>query len=371
MNRVLFGLFTFLVVLNVASQADEVYIRGRDKVVAGTIVSEDAKSVVVNVVEDKKKKGTQTFPAIDVIEVISDAPSAFGLTLANGPYKAGVAAEKEADTEDQAMRRKYLTLAIGKYDETLKGMKGKDTAKLAVRNLEYKIAMLYVKRVTDEVSSDLAVKKLQEFVKAHRNSWQVHQAMPLIAKLQMDNKDFDQAAKTFEMMAEMEVLAPAVRQEAELRVVEVNVRAGNFKEANSKLDALQAKTPKNSPFASRLKLERAEVLIGFKKEAEAIPVLLEIIRDPGDRNVKARAHNALGDHYFKAQKFSEAMWEYLWVDAVYNQDKSQHARALYQLWKTFDQLNDGDRAQQCRESLISDRQFAGTEHQIKAVKEVK
>jgi hypothetical protein len=64
------------------------------------------------------------------------------------------------------------------------------------------------------------------------------------------------------------------------------------------------------------------------------------------------------------------MWEFLWVDAVFNQDKAQHAKALYYLWQTFDkrgEASDPDRAQQCRDALINDRQFNGTEYQRLAV----
>ena len=73
-------------------------------------------------------------------------------------------------------------------------------------------------------------------------------------------------------------------------------------------------------------------------------------------------------HGCLAGKHQEALWEFLWVDAVFNQDKTQHAKALFYLWKTFEQLNNQERAIQCRDLLATDRQFAGTEWQREAMK---
>ena len=39
----------------------------------------------------------------------------------------------------------------------------------------------------------------------------------------------------------------------------------------------------------------------------------------------------------------EAMWAYLWVEVVYNQDKEEVAKALARLAEVFKQLGDEDR----------------------------
>ena len=93
---------------------------------------------------------------------------------------------------------------------------------------------------------------------------------------------------------------------------------------------------------------------------------LEIIKDTTDKSVKATAHNALGLSYFEAAEFKEARWEFLWVDLVYNQDKSEHAKALYYLWLTFKELGEADRAQEYLDILLTDRNFAGMEYQVLA-----
>ena len=97
----------------------------------------------------------------------------------------------------------------------------------------------------------------------------------------------------------------------------------------------------------------------------------EVLKTNNDKQIKAMAHNSLGECLYKDGKYEEAKWEFLWVDAVYNQDRHQRAKALYYLWKTFEQLNKAERAQECRETLIGDRQFAGSEYQRLALSQLK
>jgi len=90
-----------------------------------------------------------------------------------------------------------------------------------------------------------------------------------------------------------------------------------------------------------------------------------------DKSLKAVIHNALGVCLFDKEDYKGARWEFLWVDVTYNQDKNEHAKALYFLWKIFDQLGDAERGQECREMLLNDRTFAGTEWRARAQKESK
>ena len=168
--------------------------------------------------------------------------------------------------------------------------------------------------------------------------------MPTLAQMQMEAGDYKEAAATFQDMAEMEVFSADVRRNAELMVVNVTVKSGDLKGAQKKLDDLEKRAAGNPAFVSRVKMTRAEVLVGEKKFDQATPILHQLVKDSKDVQIKAQAHNALGECLFKANRFNEALWEFLYVDAVYSQDKYERAKALYYLWKTFDQLNNEERA---------------------------
>jgi tetratricopeptide (TPR) repeat protein len=361
------GLFACI---GLSVRADTIIVRGQDKPLIANVKSEDAKTVVVT--DPKKKKGDVSIPSAEILEIIYESVIPSTLTLKGGAYRTGQDAEKEAETDDTAKRKSALALAIASYSETLKKMT-RETApqKYAARNLEYKVAILTLRQATDKAATDRAIKKLQDFGRNFENSWQINIVMPAIAQAQIDAKDYKEAAKTYQEMADMAALSAEVRRDAELKVVEVSIKSGNIEQANKKLDALEKKAGKNLALASRVKMTRAEVLIGQKEFDKAIPLLQEVVKTSSDKQTKALAHNHLGECLFKAGKYNEALWEFLWVDAVFNQDRNQHAKALYYLWKTFDQLNNAERAQECRETLIGDRQFTGTEYQRLALAQVK
>ena len=54
---------------------------------------------------------------------------------------------------------------------------------------------------------------------------------------------------------------------------------------------------------------------------------------------------------------------------LYNQDREEHARALYNLWKLFESVRaDAQRSKECLKRL-KDKSLAGTEYQDRAIKE--
>ena len=56
-----------------------------------------------------------------------------------------------------------------------------------------------------------------------------------------------------------------------------------------------------------------------------------MIKGADDDKLKALAYNTLGDYYQQAKQPDEAFWNYLRVDVLFNQDREEHARALYNL----------------------------------------
>ena len=367
--RLLFGMLFSIAVLSLSARADTLFVKGRDKPVIGDIKTEDAKGIVINTTVDKKKVD-ELHPASEVLDVQYADVKPVDLNLSGGAYKVAKDAEKEAnETTDPAKRKAALGIAIKNYSETITKMLPHKNAK---RTLEYKVAVLMLRQATiEQLATDKALAKLQAFKTAHPSCWHLVHVMPTIAEIQLNDKDYKGAEATFQEMAEMEALPADIRLTAELDIVQVNLRAGNPDKAQKKLDELTKRADKNPALLSRVNMARAEVLMSQEKTDEAVGLLKQIVKDASDKTIKAMAHNMLGESYFRANRYNDAVWEFLWVDAVFNQDRNQHARALYYLWKTFEQLNNAERAQECREMLLNDRQFTGAEYQRKAASEVK
>jgi tetratricopeptide (TPR) repeat protein len=208
----------------------------------------------------------------------------------------------------------------------------------------------------------MAIAKLSDFKNKHADSWQIAGCLKLLAQLQLEAKRYADAEQTYKELSGANVAEP-IRQEAELSAAHVSLRAGKHELARKKLQELIAKLPKDSPFIARAHIAQAECLIAAKKPEEARKTLKQILKATGDKALKAAAYNALGESYAKAGMLKEARWEFLWVDVVYNQDRNEHAKALYYLWWIFSQLNEPERAQECLETLLNDTQFNGVEYQ--------
>ena len=74
-----------------------------------------------------------------------------------------------------------------------------------------------------------------------------------------------------------------------------------------------------------------------------------------DAGLKALVYNTLGDCFNVKGLKKDAMWAYLWVDVVYNQDKIEHAKAVERLSRVFKDLNDDARADRYKDKLKSMR----------------
>jgi tetratricopeptide (TPR) repeat protein len=360
LHRFMSAMFVLCAVA-LSARADSVFVKNQPKPINGDVKNEDVKGITL-----QKGKATEIIPAADILDVQYEDVKPAALRLAGGEYKVAKDKDKEAEAAtDPAKQKAAITLAIKNYEGTLAKM---EPHKYAARAIRYRIALLTLKQAqNDKSSTAAAITKLQDFSKAFPNSWEINHVMPLIAQTQLDGGDYAGAEATFVEMAGMDTLPADVKLNADLMTVQVAIRGGNIKRAEDKLKALEARAAGNPKLASRVKMVKAEVLVGQNKLKEAVPLLQQVVRENNDKETKAMAHNTLGECLFKANQYNEAMWEFLWVDAVFNQDRQQHAKALYYLWQCFEQLGQAERAQECREMLLS-TQFAGTQWQQTGMK---
>jgi predicted Zn-dependent protease len=186
--------------------------------------------------------------------------------------------------------------------------------------------------------------------------------------MQIAEKKYAEAEQTYGELKSAQV-SDDTKNEAEFLQAEVNIQAGKADKAMTILRGLATRLPKDR-IGMRARVAEAECLAAAGKTADANKLLHDMLKDSTDKGLKAMAYNTLGKNHFKQGQFKEALWEFLWVDVVYNQDKNEHAKALYYLSQVFDKLGDRDRAQECREAL-NDRQFAGLEFQRLAQSEAK
>ena len=122
-------------------------------------------------------------------------------------------------------------------------------------------------------------------------------------------------------------------------------------EVKTRLDRIQADA--NAPTALKDRATLYQVALGGAEGdiSATVKKLTESIDKAQDPALRALAYNVLGDlHLAKGQKRA-AMWSYLWVDQVYNQDRAEHVKAMTRLIKIFEAEMDPDKVRMYRDKV--------------------
>jgi TolA-binding protein len=263
-----------------------------------------------------------------------------------------------------------IETALKKYQDTLASLSAGQTN--AQRNVEFRVAYLRALLAEDDPQDmkarDLAIAKLKEFTTRHPDTWQIGRALKTLAELQVEAKDYAEAEQTYRALAQANV-AEVLKEHATLLAATVQARAGNFAAAEKNLRALAASLPKGSRQSQRAQIALGEALVEAQKLEPAKNVLQQVINETKDPELKAAAYNGLGICLYTGKQYQDARWNFLWVDVMFDQDKAEHAKALYYLWKIAENLNEAQRARESLDLLLNNRDFTGTEYQRKAQNE--
>jgi tetratricopeptide (TPR) repeat protein len=194
-----------------------------------------------------------------------------------------------------------------------------------------------------------AIALLEAFLKAHPKSRHKGPALEDLARLYLQKGDADAASKAID---ELESI-PWEADHATVMKTRVLTKRGKNDEAIQALDKIIAGAPKGSMRAIEAQLARAENLAALKKFKEAESAVKDVIKDtpPEKADIQALAHNTLGDCYRAAGQPKNALLAYLQTVLLYDKDKEQHPRALYQSALLFRELKRDDRADEMMEEL--------------------
>jgi tetratricopeptide (TPR) repeat protein len=305
----------------------------------------------------KKPADGKVIPALDVTQVIYKTAAVTALE-----FRAPFGKEDRALRETGKKREALLSDAQAGYEQ-LEGQL-RDSAN-ARRYIQYKIANIAALRAQDDPTKvDAAIKALSDFKAGNASGWEIVPALRTLAKLQEDSGKVDDARKTYEELAALPDAPNDVKQEADILVARLLLRTGKFADAEKRLKGLGASLAKDDPQRGFIQAYLAASHIGQNNLEGAGKQLTEAIRASRDGRLKGLAYNLLGDYSRKKGQPEEAFWQYLRVDALYNEDPEEQAKALYYLRELFDsQKRDPIRAKECARRLQADKRLAGTVYQ--------
>lgn len=299
------------------------------------------------------KKIVATVSAVDLIRVIPGDIPGFDLKTIREP------ANLETKKEWEKARLIHLDMA----------KKATGASEKVRKYFEFRIAMTSAKaadEVTDEATAvakaDEAVKLLDNFLTGNKTGWEVWAAGSTCARLQAsgvetvkngdnqtERRTFQEASRSWGKVAKAADLAADLKLEAAIQEIDTRIRARQLADAKGLLDEAQ-KTAPAGPAKDRLAILALAQKFGDNANPDegikAIEAEIAKVKNPA---VLATAYGMMGELYLAAGKPREAMWQYLWVEVVYNQDRDEVLKALVRLSDAFRQQGDEDRAKTYRE----------------------
>lgn len=342
-----FGFFALLIAICVAATSSMVV--GQDRVdrrdkksdktvtVSGKIIEETNAGVKVKVQPGNRE---ELIPSSEIVRI----------AYAGLPAKAQIDLGKLNDAE---ARRDYAALLKG-YEAiiALPEMKTASDA-IAKRYIEYRVATLRALVADGDESVKASVKGLNDFVAANPESWEYPHAARTLGRLQADLGDFVSATKTFETLEKGANVPAEFKQEASIALIDVAFQGEKYDEASKKIDTLaKSATPAIKDRLTLYQLAIEGVKSSDEKTMlETIKKIEAIVAKTQDTSMRALAYNAMGDCYNAKGKKRDAMWSYLSVDVVYNQDRGEYVKALSRLIKIFQSENDDEKVKMYKEKL--------------------
>jgi len=266
-----------------------------------------------------------------------------------------------------------VTLEIGKlspaetardFPMVLKGFQAvqampevKAAGPAARRYIDYRVASLQAMVAEGDEQLKAAIKALVDFTTAHPDTWEFPNAARQLARLQADTADYAGATKSYELIEKAANIPAEFKQEATAALIDIAFQSEKYDDGRKRIKAVNedAKSPvslRERVIIYQLGLDAADAK---GDSAASIKKIEEAIGKAADPGLKALGYNVLGDVYLARSNKRDAMWSYLWVDVVYNQDRGEHLKAMTRLIKIFEGENDKDKATLYKEKLARSR----------------
>ena len=204
-----------------------------------------------------------------------------------------------------------------------------------------------------------AVRALRAFETnvANQNSYHYYAAMELLGDLAVALSSYDNGIRYYGKLSEAPW--PDYQLRASLLQAHAMVASGLYSDALAKYEEVLASSVDDARAREQklvATLGKAVCIAETGEAQSAIDSVTKIIEENDSREkpqLFARAYNALGTCYLKANKPQDALLAFLHVDLLFNQDPDAHAEALFYLSDLWRSVNKPERAIRARSLLES------------------
>jgi tetratricopeptide (TPR) repeat protein len=202
-----------------------------------------------------------------------------------------------------------------------------------------------------------AGRQLNSFVRTYPNNFHYLAAREAMGDLLMAGGGYANAEKQYAELAKAPW--PEFRMRAAAAVGRSLQAQNKHADAIKQFDAALATAGEGAAAEQErlaATLGKAVSLAETGEVKQAVGIIEKVIHDadPQQKELHARAYNALGKCYEKAGKNKEALLAFLHVDVLYNTVPEAHAEALSHLAKLWTAIGQDERARESRQ-LLSER----------------
>jgi tetratricopeptide (TPR) repeat protein len=283
---------------------------------------------------NKGRPGSRKVAVNEIKAVLfADEPSELAqarVNAANGAYANALSALEKIDMN--SIRREYIKQDIEFYKAYCAG----------------KLALGGEREIGD------AGRQLNSFVRSYPQNFHYMAAVELMGDLLMATGRHENAQKQYAELAKAPWTDYKVR--SAVAVGRTLQAQGKHAEAIQQFDAALA-TAGGGADAEEQKLEatlaKAVSMAETGGGSQAVGMIEKIIQDanPEQKELHARAYNALGSCYQKAGQTKDALLAYLHVDVLYNTVPEAHAESLANLAPLWQAVGQEEQARQARQLL--------------------
>jgi hypothetical protein len=229
--------------------------------------------------------------------------------------------------------------------------------------LAYKKAWLSTK-ILDESDDDEwakqidgAIKEWGDYLNDYKTGWEQWHAARTYVRLNLELSKFREIENMWKHMAAKDVELPAdLRLEANIQLLDAQIRGGGtgFAAAATTAETLMKSAP-GVIAKDKLAIIARAGLVGETPSAEVLNAAVKDISDKiaatKEPSVRAVGFSMIGELYLAAKKPRDAMWAFLWVETVYNQDKDEVFKAMVRLKQCFKDQMDDDREKSYQDKI--------------------
>jgi hypothetical protein len=230
------------------------------------------------------------------------------------------------------------------------------------RYLQFKVAYLNNK-IADELDAtkgwkekaEAAVKVWSDFLQEYRSGWELWPAVRNCTRLQIELGKYEDASRVWGRLAKNPELPPDAKLEAAIQEIDLQIRSKNPATYSAALTAATEllKTAAGAKKDRLVIYQIAAKAAGSGKPLDGINQIKAEMDKTKDPAVHATGFSMMGELYLADGKKSsrDAMWMFLWVETVVNQDKDEVLKAISRLAEMFTAQMDEDQMRKYREKL--------------------